>query len=255
MGKSTDDLPDPTQAGGASADASTDELLSQLAGDEIDKLLAEADVEAADDPTPTSPPPAVAQESAPPGESPAPAVTAETPDDAAAALQSQLDDVFNQLTKSDDAPSPVADVGAPAESAPISAPALDDQLSKLANELLPTGTPPDAAPVTQVDSAAPSPTDAAASAIATDDPAGLSAEEADRQQLLGELPAETDTDVLLESEPAGPAPWYLKPLCWLNAPFASLPDSLRALAGKAAVATTLFSIAILAYLAVIRHKL
>src|SRR5690606_15011859 len=42
MGQSTIDLPDPTDTQPESA-ASADDLLSQLAGDEIDRLLAEAD--------------------------------------------------------------------------------------------------------------------------------------------------------------------------------------------------------------------
>ena len=49
MGQATIDLPDPTQLppdGAAPAAAnSADDLLSQLAGDEIDRLLAEADVD------------------------------------------------------------------------------------------------------------------------------------------------------------------------------------------------------------------
>ena len=43
MGQAAVDLPDPLQAPPEGAKTSTDELLAQLAGDEIDRLLAEAD--------------------------------------------------------------------------------------------------------------------------------------------------------------------------------------------------------------------
>ena len=43
MGKAALDLPDPLQSPPEGAKASTDELLAQLAGDEIDRLLAEAE--------------------------------------------------------------------------------------------------------------------------------------------------------------------------------------------------------------------
>ena len=46
MGQATVDLPDPSEASATPAPAaSADDLLSQLAGDEIDRLLAEAEVE------------------------------------------------------------------------------------------------------------------------------------------------------------------------------------------------------------------
>jgi len=43
MGKAALDLPDPLQSPPEGPKASTDELLAQLAGDEIDRLLAEAE--------------------------------------------------------------------------------------------------------------------------------------------------------------------------------------------------------------------
>src|SRR5690348_14324779 len=45
MGQATVDLPDPLDAPPPSSLSGTDDLLAQLAGDEIDRLLAEADLE------------------------------------------------------------------------------------------------------------------------------------------------------------------------------------------------------------------
>src|SRR3954452_1891154 len=59
MGQAAVALPDPLQAAPEPPNTSTDELLSQLAGDEIDRLLAEADggdVRAAGSPIDISPP-------------------------------------------------------------------------------------------------------------------------------------------------------------------------------------------------------
>src|SRR4051812_11558643 len=63
MAKSADDFPDPLQSSAGGADASTDALLSQWAGDEIDKLLSEADAEATS-PRASDPAAAVAKEAA-----------------------------------------------------------------------------------------------------------------------------------------------------------------------------------------------
>src|SRR5690348_6285231 len=60
MGKATADLPDPLTASEGPGNAGTDDLLAQLAGEEIDRLLAEAQVERPSDsssefPQPTTP--------------------------------------------------------------------------------------------------------------------------------------------------------------------------------------------------------
>src|SRR5688500_11811138 len=135
MGKATVDLPDPLQqppvsaAAGGDATASADDLLSQLAGDEIDRLLAEAESErpaapqaatapdALDTTTETKPeveseePPATAVATAPPVQLPSQPVEATLPsadqtthDTTAAAtaagneiVSKQLDELFEQL--------------------------------------------------------------------------------------------------------------------------------------------------------------
>lgn len=103
MGQATVDLPDPLEPQAPSA-ASTDELLAQLAGEEIDRLLAEADSELPGD---------AKQASAPPSTIDAPKAT-QVDDVGAAAgaasrsatanLSAELDDLFAQLNVGEAAP-------------------------------------------------------------------------------------------------------------------------------------------------------
>ena len=102
MGQATVDLPDPLEPQTVSA-ANTDELLAQLAGEEIDRLLAEADAE---------PTPAPAQ-SSPTSSSPhpdlAPNPSAAITPGSERAVAAQLDDLFAQLTQeSPEAPAAAA---------------------------------------------------------------------------------------------------------------------------------------------------
>lgn len=106
MGK-TLDLPDPLEKATPLPAPSADELLAQLAGDEIDRLLAEADAR----PEPATPP-----APAPKGKLVDPSTDPE--------LALELDGLFNQL-KSDE-PSGTTPVAAP--TAPTAIPAEDAQL-------------------------------------------------------------------------------------------------------------------------------
>jgi hypothetical protein len=112
----------PEAAGAASAAvSSTDDLLSKLAGDEIDKLLAEAEASRAE--------PALA----PPPPPPAAAATVEQPAAPVADTAEQLDDLISGL-----GPTP-ASASAPTEPAAPAAPpdqaAEEARLEKLAKEL------------------------------------------------------------------------------------------------------------------------
>ena len=49
------------------------------------------------------------------------------------------------------------------------------------------------------------------------------------------------------------APWYLKPLIWLNAPFAVLPEPVREALGKIGILTFANAIAVFAYLLIFRR--
>src|SRR5579884_4220166 len=75
MGQATVDLPDPLEQPPASSPANTDDLLAQLAGEEIDRLLAEADAEAAP-PAAAAEPQLIAPVLPPPPEPPTPATDA-----------------------------------------------------------------------------------------------------------------------------------------------------------------------------------
>src|SRR5947209_13799274 len=88
MGKAAIDLPDPLEAIAPGAPSSVDDLLAQMAGEEIDRLLSESD-----EPHEKSPRPARAAPGAP-----APVVVPISPPDA------------------DDAPAPAGAAFAPTES-------------------------------------------------------------------------------------------------------------------------------------------
>ena len=100
MAQATLDLPDPTEQQ-APANGSADDLLAQLAGDEIDRLLAEAAAPQAQAIETVEQELAVAEQAA----APAAEDTAAPAAEAGVDLQAQLDDLFGKLT-SDDAPAP-----------------------------------------------------------------------------------------------------------------------------------------------------
>lgn len=362
MGRASPDLPDPLENQDSAPSGGADDLLSQLAGDEIDRLLAEADVEAtpAQDaaaakttassvaspaptpPTPTgatssgtatpeldaqlndlfnalnaaqidppsaaeSAPPAAASKpvqraapatAAPPGATPpldaqlnelfnalndaqidpppaAPPApepaqpVAEAPAGATPGLEDQLNDLFNTLNEAPiEAPpaeaaaaevAPAAEVPAASQPEPATASKpvpvantdLDDQLSKLANELLPTPAAEEQEALT--------PVDAPAAAIETETVAEELQANEERAALLTASPSEVASEEVAADEEEEAAessiPWLLRPLLWLNLPFASLSDGARDRIGKVALATLLFSITVLMFLAVTRHRL
>lgn len=269
MGEAGTGLPDPLEKQGAAAGGGADDLLSQLAGDEIDRMLAEADVEA----TPlnsivseASSEAPVAAESSTESAAETTAATETTTAEATSGLQAQLDEVFNALTE---APAPEA--AAPSQPAAVEAVPveeavaatktenaakdasgetsvnLDDQLAKLAQELLPASASEQA--MTPVDATAETVTEAAAPVKAVE---AVAATEAPRERaaLLEQTAAEDGE----EAELGGTA-WYLWPLLWINAPFAQLSDQARALLGKVALATLLFSITVLTFVVMTRHRL
>ena len=131
MGQAAVDLPDPLEQPAQPASGNADDLLSQLVGDEIDRLLADADVTR---PGGTGPAPAAAPT---PAATPAPAAPTPTDldasghppvaappaseeaapapsGDAQGDVSSQLDDLFAELTKEEPAK---AEASAPAPSA------------------------------------------------------------------------------------------------------------------------------------------
>ena len=123
MGQAVADLPDPIESASPAEAQSADDLLSQLAGDEIDRLLAESDGEAAPPVKPAAPvaPAASAAATAPP----APAASVDLDavlETAAAARLTSMSSVESSSPKSERsalqgvAPAPV--VAPPADRSP-----------------------------------------------------------------------------------------------------------------------------------------
>jgi len=219
MGKAALDLPDPLQAAPGEARTSADDLLAQLAGDEIDRLLAEAEAgepKAARAPfhvgpppnpkdeveTPAAPPQAPVVDAPPVAESPA--VEAEPPpptiDDAA-----EMDALFSAAVAKDEAAAAAAVAQGVAEADAETSAAERAGLATPAGVASPAAAPKSAGP--------------------------LSSDEYDD----------------------APLPFYLRPLEWLNAPLAILPQPVRDVVGKIAIVTLLNAAAILAYVLVVRR--
>lgn len=104
MGQAAVDLPDPLNPPAAPSAASTDDLLAQLAGEEIDRMLAEADA-----PAPQKPAAAPVPELLPPIAPPAARGTPVASDAA------QLNNIFRKLEAEgmEDPVAAVAAIGAP----------------------------------------------------------------------------------------------------------------------------------------------
>ncbi|HLL89616.1 MAG TPA: hypothetical protein VK324_09950, partial [Tepidisphaeraceae bacterium] len=72
-------------------------------------------------------------------------------------------------------------------------------------------------------------------------------------ELSAALVADADPEPV-HAEAVDSLPVYLKPLEWLNAPFAGLSDALREAVGKVAIVTLVNAFAVLAYVVVFRGR-
>jgi hypothetical protein len=250
MGQATLDLPDPLEPAAAPATpAAADDLLAQLANDEIDRLLAEAEFEPEKHgkpaPAANAPPRSPAVDAAfdaalkgAAGSQPSPQaqtlpVVANAPaPPAPSTLSQQMQQVFAGTTPVTAAAPDVIDV--PGVAKIVDAKVIDTQLApsgpaKLANnaEL----TPVVVAPV-----------DGGTSLAERD---GLRAGEIEALTAdpLGELD---------EPESEARVPLVLKPLVWINAPFAAVPEGAREALGKVAIVTLVNAIGVLAYVLIFR---
>jgi hypothetical protein len=219
MGQAAVDLPDPLESPPPAATTSTDDLLSQLAGDEIDRLLAEAELSAGGRSTSPAPvhvgPPAEPEKEV---EEPAAAeVAAEVP-----------------------GPSPVA----PPE--PVPAP-----LSSVSEEAVTAELDALFSSAVEKDKAeSDAEAEAAARAILEGDQTtaaereGLTTVAAMAPESAQAAPQVVEDDSL---------PLYLKPLEWLSAPLSIFPPTVRDLVGKAAIVTLINAVAIIAYILIVRR--
>lgn len=215
MGQATVDLPDPLENAPAPL-TNADDLLAQLAGQEIDRMLADSDVEAehAGDGT--------AGHTAPGG--------AEITSDPA--YQKELDDLFNQLQAA-----PIEDMtvqGAPPVE-PAPAPA----------ELAAAIAPPPAS--AEAPAAVPQPLPAAPPA-----PAEQPTTAAEREALNAPPDLATTIEqavVEVHRQRTGP---LVRALELINFPFSACPDAVRDLLGQFAILTFMNAIAVLLYLLIFR---
>jgi len=263
MGQATLDLPDPTQLAGVNAGplspealASADDLLSQLAGDDIDRLLAEADADrpaaaasppATDPVIPAVPPTSATAEASPLAGAAEVAATATVPTSA-------------QALASDEAATAAA-IDA------ILGPAIESTIHAVEKQIEtaePPAAPPSAAPDVVPQAASPVPSsgavdhklldDAAAHVasimdvpIAEPEPAAV-ADSAERQAL---------SEPLILPQSTARSRNYLWPLVavleLINSPMDFFSDEVREAMGKVAIVTTFNAAAVLVYVMVFRR--
>lgn len=236
MGKAALDLPEPVEAPSAAPEnGATDDLLAQLAGQEIDRLLADADV-------PVERAPASAESN------PTPKVETPLADSTSASIQA--------------VPAPVEPTSAPAQPA-------RSRLSSREPETPAAPTPAPTAPAEPPKSLlpnldAPRAEQAIGDIIGTLDPELEQAtreptetaptERAALDAALGPAAATLVADDLaVDCDDDAPLPLYLRPVEWLNACFDSIPEALLEAAGKIAILTMVNAVAVLLYVLFFRH--
>jgi hypothetical protein len=220
MGQAAVDLPDPLSAAPVSS-ANTDDLLAQLAGEEIERLLADAD-EAGDKSAPTGP------SLTPPTPKP-PATTAPT---ASAPVSSLLE-------------APTSPASSPAANPDVELNALFAQLQE------PAGTPTtpvnDSPPPTAVEPPS------AAEALAQEMLEDAATSPGGRSSLSAEAaPAAAFPATQMHQDQTAGTPAYLRLLQWVSRPLDPYPDHIRELIGKIAIVTTVNAAAVMAYVIFIR---
>ena len=267
-GQATVDLPDPldpadvlgTPASDGPGAPASDELMAQLAGDEIDRLLAEAEEDrgggAGASPAVSSgersdarasdvPVPAPAEDAVDAVQQASAAITEE----AVASLDAELEDLFKQIqtdpqaaksiepTRVDAPVDPVATAGVEAPQEPVDVAQNDTPITSHAP--VEQASAPSAAVVAPVLSAP------VLSAHAVSAPSSQFNEQVELK--LDELPA-----VPLRRSLLGRV--LIKPLEWVNFPLADADASIRITIGKIAILTLFNAIAVIVYVLVFRGR-
>lgn len=262
MGQAALNLPDPLDQQHAADAGGMDDLLSQLAGDEIDRLLAQTDHQ-----TQSPPPPRLSKnsplaklnqladaeidpnQSLIPGVPPAPAEAATSAfageDDPDKTTEAELRALLSEL---DEEPPPG---GADAADA---APFASAEASTAYSGLLPR----EAAEQVLAEEAASHPggTAARGSVSHVPEPRPDDASAAERAALEETAPSRESAEAgsaIADDEAAEPLPLLLRPLDWLSAPMEASPQWVRDLIGKAAILTLLNAVAVLIYVMVFRR--
>jgi len=267
-GQATVDLPDPldpadvlgTPASDGPGAPASDELMAQLAGDEIDRLLAEADEDrgggAGASPAVNSGEWSDARASDVPLPVPAPAedavdavqqASAAITEEAVASLDAELEDLFKQIQTDPqaaksieptrvDAPidpvDPVAPAGVEAPQEPVDVAQSDTPITSHA-------------PVEQASAPSAGVVAPVLSAQAVAVPSSQVSEQVELK--LDELPA-----VPLRRSLLGRV--LIKPLEWVNFPLADADASIRITIGKIAILTLFNAIAVIVYVLVFRGR-
>jgi hypothetical protein len=216
MGKPTTDLPDSIDPGPAASAEKVDDLLAQMAGEEIDRLLSEADD------------PRLGATIVDPPAPPRPAAKPAAPIDDE--ISKQLSDLFADAD-------PVSLPAAPAsiQSAPLAGTVFTPADRQ---------TPPPAAAIVEYDAAGLDGPILPDASTTPEERAALAPQPDDEDQL--------NLHVGQEDQAEGSAA-YLKPLQWMNTPTEACPDRLRDLIGKIALLTLFNATAVLIYVFFRRH--
>ena len=266
MGRATVDLPDPLDTPPTSL-AGTDDLLAQMAGEEIDRLLAESGVE------PDASAPLPGMPTSPPAPTTPPKSTETSTESRAPAVRAPVT-VEPAVPETDEETAADAPPLSPAQlESDAELDALLDEMSRAEREGLRGSTPPPAAEVTPavpidappagaapVAENLPGPSTAAAiagvssavaAAVPTPAPASDASESlmsaAERDALsLSDLGAATDA-AAPDSADGGRPSLMVRVLEFLNAPLASASDGARDALGKAAIVTLVNALAVLIY--------
>lgn len=236
MGQAAVDLPDPLDPTVATDDANAssatavaapapaplegaDDLLAQLAGEEIDRLLAEADAEPAPEKKrPQTDPSATATEG-----SGGPA---------------NLGAVLDNASKAAAEPVGPSAASVDADNLSVAERELDALLAEAYAE-------PSAAPA-----AAPAAEAPATSAPAVESPKEEQTSAVESAALLGSTaPAEQAAETSADDEPE---PFLVRVLEWVNSPFAALSDGARDMVGNLAILTFFNALAVLLYVLMFR---
>jgi len=223
MGQATLDLPDPLEQPPESA-AGTDELLAQLAGDEIDRMLAEADQESAAAAAPQVAAPNVTEAPRHPSlPETAPAVAEGSP------AAAQLGDFLGQI-----ASERPFDTSSP-QAKPPTAPTADDvsHCEAALNKLLEEAESPEED----------------AGVVAAERGALKTAEARPLEAAIAAGPAA----VVRQGSVRSSSPIFLRLLAWLNSPLDSLSDDARDLVGKIAILTMVNALSVLVYVLFFRR--
>ncbi len=249
MGQATLDLPDPLNEPSAPRQQSADDLLSQLAAEQIDQLLADSPDEAAQEPAPAE---AARDPLAAPAEAgaPAPLDAGKEALSAEAAVAAQLDDLFHQINES-------TPVEPEKEAAPLEIPAKPPFGSEPQGrgQTAPAKTQAIAETAAEVDAALAAGTgpllpplepDAIEEQAVKNERAALDAS----VEAVAAVGAELDNELAAEADEP---PLYLRPLEWLNAPLEYCPPGVREAFGKIAILTLFNSLAVLLYVLIFRR--